>query len=191
MTLLQGPSGDCGKGSGMKAEELKTKTPDQLRDGLVQAQEGSLLNLRFQQATNQLENTARMRRPSRRRPAQDRSRPKSRRSSLFILNADAETDPDGHTVTWTRTSRRSPFPSNAASSTRCCRRPCGSRRNTALTMRRTSSASATPVCALKNARRFRNQTLDGCGRGVSQNPSRPAERNPGAETSPRRSGEDQ
>ena len=44
----------------MKAEELKTKTPDQLRDSLVQLKKEAF-NLRFQQATNQLENTARMR----------------------------------------------------------------------------------------------------------------------------------
>lgn len=44
----------------MKAEELKSKTPDQLRDSLVQLKKEAF-NLRFQQATNQLENTARMR----------------------------------------------------------------------------------------------------------------------------------
>ncbi len=44
----------------MKAEELKTKTPDQLRDSLV-ALKKEAFNLRFQQATGQLENTARMR----------------------------------------------------------------------------------------------------------------------------------
>jgi large subunit ribosomal protein L29 len=44
----------------MKAEELKAKTPDQLRDSLV-ALKKEAFNLRFQQATNQLENTARMR----------------------------------------------------------------------------------------------------------------------------------
>jgi large subunit ribosomal protein L29 len=44
----------------MKADELKTKTPDQLRDSLV-ALKKEAFNLRFQQATNQLENTARMR----------------------------------------------------------------------------------------------------------------------------------
>ncbi|CAN1501421.1 RpmC Ribosomal protein L29 [Paracoccaceae bacterium] len=44
----------------MKAEELRSKTPDQLRDSLVQLKKESF-NLRFQQATNQLENTARMR----------------------------------------------------------------------------------------------------------------------------------
>ena len=44
----------------MKAEELKTKTPDQLRDQLV-ALKKEAFNLRFQQATGQLENTSRMR----------------------------------------------------------------------------------------------------------------------------------
>lgn len=44
----------------MKADELKTKTPDQLRDSLV-ALKKEAFNLRFQQATGQLENTARMR----------------------------------------------------------------------------------------------------------------------------------
>ena len=43
----------------MNAQELKTKTPDQLRDQLV-ALKKEALNLRFQQATGQLENTARM-----------------------------------------------------------------------------------------------------------------------------------
>ena len=43
----------------MKAEELKTKTPDQLRDSLV-ALKKEAFNLRFQAATGQLENTARM-----------------------------------------------------------------------------------------------------------------------------------
>ena len=44
----------------MTATELKTKTPDQLRDSLV-ALKKEAFNLRFQQATGQLENTARMR----------------------------------------------------------------------------------------------------------------------------------
>lgn len=44
----------------MNATELKTKTPDQLRDQLV-ALKKEAFNLRFQQATGQLENTARMR----------------------------------------------------------------------------------------------------------------------------------
>lgn len=44
----------------MNAQELKSKTPDQLRDQLV-ALKKEAFNLRFQQATGQLENTARMR----------------------------------------------------------------------------------------------------------------------------------
>jgi large subunit ribosomal protein L29 len=44
----------------MNAQELKTKTPDELRDRLV-ALKKEAFNLRFQQATNQLENTARIR----------------------------------------------------------------------------------------------------------------------------------
>jgi large subunit ribosomal protein L29 len=44
----------------MKADELRGKTPDQLRDSLV-ALKKEAFNLRFQAATNQLENTARMR----------------------------------------------------------------------------------------------------------------------------------
>lgn len=43
----------------MKAEEMRGKTPDQLRDSLV-ALKKEAFNLRFQQATGQLENTARM-----------------------------------------------------------------------------------------------------------------------------------
>jgi large subunit ribosomal protein L29 len=44
----------------MDAKELRAKTPDQLRDDLV-ALKKEAFNLRFQQATGQLENTARMR----------------------------------------------------------------------------------------------------------------------------------
>lgn len=44
----------------MNAEEMKTKSPDQLRDLLV-ALKKEAFNLRFQKATNQLENTARIR----------------------------------------------------------------------------------------------------------------------------------
>ena len=43
----------------MLASELKTKTPDQLRDSLV-ALKKEAFNLRFQAATNQLTNTARI-----------------------------------------------------------------------------------------------------------------------------------
>jgi large subunit ribosomal protein L29 len=43
----------------MKAAELRDKTPDQLREELVKLKKESF-NLRFQQATGQLESTARM-----------------------------------------------------------------------------------------------------------------------------------
>lgn len=43
----------------MKAEEMKTKTPEQLREQLV-ALKKEAFNLRFQAATGQLENTARI-----------------------------------------------------------------------------------------------------------------------------------
>ena len=44
----------------MDAKELREKTPDQLRDELENLKKEAF-NLRFQQATNQLENTARVR----------------------------------------------------------------------------------------------------------------------------------
>ena len=44
----------------MNASEMRNKTPDQLRDQLKQLKKEAF-NLRFQAATNQLENTARMR----------------------------------------------------------------------------------------------------------------------------------
>ncbi len=44
----------------MTAKELLGKTPDQLREQLVSLKKEAF-NLRFQAATNQLENTARMR----------------------------------------------------------------------------------------------------------------------------------
>ena len=44
----------------MNASELRDKTPDQLRDQLANLKKESF-NLRFQQASGQLENTARMR----------------------------------------------------------------------------------------------------------------------------------
>ena len=44
----------------MKAQDLKAKTADELRDELI-ALKKEAFNLRFQAATNQLENTARMR----------------------------------------------------------------------------------------------------------------------------------
>ncbi|MEL7346799.1 MAG: 50S ribosomal protein L29 [Pseudomonadota bacterium] len=44
----------------MDAKEMRGKTPDELRDQL-EALRKEAFNLRFQQATGQLENTARMR----------------------------------------------------------------------------------------------------------------------------------
>lgn len=44
----------------MDAKELRAKTPDQLRDQLA-ALKKEAFNLRFRQATGQMENTARMR----------------------------------------------------------------------------------------------------------------------------------
>lgn len=44
----------------MDAKELRDKTLDQLRDELTSLKKEAF-NLRFQQATNQMENTARMR----------------------------------------------------------------------------------------------------------------------------------
>jgi large subunit ribosomal protein L29 len=44
----------------MKAEETRTKTPDQLKSDLAQLQKEQF-NLRFQRASGQLENTARVR----------------------------------------------------------------------------------------------------------------------------------
>lgn len=44
----------------MDAGELRNKTPDELRDQLSNLKKEAF-NLRFRQATNQLENTARMR----------------------------------------------------------------------------------------------------------------------------------
>ncbi|KAA0920487.1 50S ribosomal protein L29 [Aquicoccus porphyridii] len=44
----------------MQAKDLRDKTPDQLREELANLKKESF-NLRFQQATSALENTARMR----------------------------------------------------------------------------------------------------------------------------------
>ncbi|MCC1494118.1 50S ribosomal protein L29 [Cognatishimia sp. F0-27] len=44
----------------MNASELRDKTPDELRDQLVQLKKEAF-NLRFQQASGQMESTARMR----------------------------------------------------------------------------------------------------------------------------------
>ena len=44
----------------MKADDIRVKTPDQLKTDLVQLQKEQF-NLRFQRASGQLENTARVR----------------------------------------------------------------------------------------------------------------------------------
>ena len=44
----------------MKAQELRNKTPDQLNEDLVRLKKEAF-NLRFQKASGQLENTARIR----------------------------------------------------------------------------------------------------------------------------------
>ncbi len=54
------PATSEGDEMAMDAKELRDQTPDQLRDRLTSLKKESF-NLRFQQATNQLENTARMR----------------------------------------------------------------------------------------------------------------------------------
>ncbi|MFT6606810.1 MAG: large subunit ribosomal protein L29 [Halocynthiibacter sp.] len=48
----------------MNAQELRDKTPDQLREELASLKKEHF-NLRFQQATGQLENTAQMRKARR------------------------------------------------------------------------------------------------------------------------------
>jgi large subunit ribosomal protein L29 len=48
------------KDRAMDAAELRDKTPDQLRDELIRLKKEAF-NLRFQQATGQMENTARIR----------------------------------------------------------------------------------------------------------------------------------
>lgn len=61
MTLLQRPSNDVEKKEmAMDANELRGKTPDELRTELVNLKKEAF-NLRFQAATSQLENTARVR----------------------------------------------------------------------------------------------------------------------------------
>jgi len=57
----RGPAGDVDiKDKAMKAAELKEKTLDQLKEQLEELKKESF-NLRFQQASGALENTARMR----------------------------------------------------------------------------------------------------------------------------------
>ena len=57
---MQGLSGDVERNRRMKAQELKDKTPDQLKEQLL-ALKKEAFNLRFQQATGQLENNQRIR----------------------------------------------------------------------------------------------------------------------------------
>jgi len=54
------PARDVERKKAMDAKELHDKTPDQLRDELVNLKKEAF-NLRFQQATGQLENPARLR----------------------------------------------------------------------------------------------------------------------------------
>jgi large subunit ribosomal protein L29 len=56
----EGPSGDVAKDKAMDASEYRGKTPDELRTELTNLKKEAF-NLRFRQATNQLENTARIR----------------------------------------------------------------------------------------------------------------------------------
>ena len=56
----RGPPVMLKKEKAMKAAELREKTPDQLREQLEELKKESF-NLRFQQATGALENTARVR----------------------------------------------------------------------------------------------------------------------------------
>jgi large subunit ribosomal protein L29 len=56
----KGPTGDVEKDYDMSANDLREKTPDQLREQLTELKKEQF-NLRFQQATGQLENPARMR----------------------------------------------------------------------------------------------------------------------------------
>ncbi len=55
-----GLSGDVQKEKAMNASELRDKTPDQLREKLIELKKEAF-NLRFQKATGALENTARVR----------------------------------------------------------------------------------------------------------------------------------
>lgn len=58
--MVRGPLVGQERKKAMNAQDLRDKTPDQLRDQLV-ALKKEAFNLRFQQATSQLENTSRMR----------------------------------------------------------------------------------------------------------------------------------
>jgi large subunit ribosomal protein L29 len=60
VTPVWRPTSDVERKKAMDAKELRDKTPDQLREDLVNLKKEAF-NLRFQQATGQIENTARMR----------------------------------------------------------------------------------------------------------------------------------
>jgi len=60
VTLTQRPSRDVERNRRMNAQELRDKTPDQLRDDLANLKKEAF-NLRFQQATGAIENPARLR----------------------------------------------------------------------------------------------------------------------------------
>ena len=58
----------------MKAEDVRALSDDQLQDELLKLKKEQF-NLRFQQATGQLENTARFKHPPGHRPGQNGSAP--------------------------------------------------------------------------------------------------------------------
>ena len=72
----------------MKAQELRDKTPDQLRDQLASLKKEAF-NLRFQKATGQLENTSRMQVVRR-----DAARVKTILNQKAAVAASAEQKPD-------------------------------------------------------------------------------------------------
>ena len=72
----------------MKAQELRDKTPDQLRDQLASLKKEAF-NLRFQKATGQLENTSRMQVVRR-----DAARVKTVLNQKAAVAASAEQKPD-------------------------------------------------------------------------------------------------
>ena len=72
----------------MKTAELRDKTPDQLRDQLASLKKEAF-NLRFQKATGQLENTARMSAVRR-----DAARVKTVLNQKAAVAASAEQKPD-------------------------------------------------------------------------------------------------
>ena len=59
VTLKVGPASDVEKDKAMNAAELRDKTPDELKTELSNLKKEQF-NLRFQKATNQAEDTSRM-----------------------------------------------------------------------------------------------------------------------------------